>query len=115
MFAIFTYLNHVGGLETLPGVTGRRFEDAARRLIDTYDTWTGPIRDLSYLRAQLVRHLRLDPGQQLATALTGLIGDQKDYRHTLEAVHEACLAVGERSISTVLSGYSSFRALTPSI
>ncbi len=103
MFAVFTYLDHVGGLETLPDPTGRRFEAAALRLIDTYDTWTGTIRDLSYLRAQLVRHLHLDPGQQLATALTGLIRDQRDYRHTLEAVREACLAVGERSISTVLS------------
>jgi len=103
MFAVFTYLDHVGGLETLPDPTGRRFEAAALRLIDTYDTWTGPIRDLSYLRAQLVRRLRLDPGQQLATALAGLIGDQRDYRHTLEAVREACLAAGEHSIGTVLS------------
>jgi hypothetical protein len=102
MFAVFTYLKHVGGLETLPDPTGRRFEAAALRLIDIYDAWTGPIRDLSYLRAQLVRHLRLDRDRQLATALAGLIGDQPDHRHTLEAVRDACLAVGERSIDTVL-------------
>ena len=103
MFAVFTYLDHVGGLEALPDLTSRRFEAAARGLIDSYDTWTGPIRDLSFLRAQLVRHLRLDPEQQLAMALAGLNSDRPDYRHTLEAVREACLAVGERSIGTVLS------------
>ncbi len=103
MFAVFTYLDHAGGLETLPDPAGRRFKAEALRLIDTYDAWTGPIRDLSYLRAQLVRHLRLDPDQQLATALAGLIAGQPDYQHTLEAVREACLAVGERSIDAVLS------------
>jgi hypothetical protein len=103
MFAVFTYLDHVGGLEALPNLTRRRFEAAALRLIDSYDTWTGPIRDLSFLRAQLVRRLRLDPERQLTMALAGLISDQPDYRHTLEAVREACLAAGERSIGTVLS------------
>jgi len=102
MFAVFTYLGHVGGLQTLPEPSGRRFEVAGLRLIDIYDTWTGPIRDLSYLRAQLVRHLRLDPDQQLTTALAGLIGGQPDYRHTLEAVRDACVAVGERSMDTVV-------------
>jgi hypothetical protein len=103
MFAVFTYLDHVGGLEALPDLTRRRFEAAALRLIDSYDTWTGAIRDLSFLRAQLVQRLRLDPEQQLTMALAGLISDQPDYRHTLEAVREACLAVGECSICTVLS------------
>jgi hypothetical protein len=103
MFAVFTYLDHAGGLETLPDAAARRFEAAAVRLIDTYDAWTGPIRDLSYLRAQVVQHLRLDPDQQLAIALAGLIADQPDYQHTLEAVREACLPLGERSIDTVLS------------
>ncbi len=103
MFAVFTYLGHVGGLETLPGPAGRRFEAEALRLIEIYDVWTGPIRDLSYLRAQLVRHLRLDPERQLASAFAGLIAGQPDNQHTLEAVREACLALGEHSIDVVLS------------
>jgi hypothetical protein len=102
MFAVYTYLDHVGGLETLPDPADRRFEAAVLRLINIYDTWAGTIRDLSYLRAQLVRHLRLDPDLQLATALAGLTGAQPDYRHAPEAVRDACLAVGERSIDTVL-------------
>jgi hypothetical protein len=102
LFAVFTYLDHVGGLEALRPPTTRRIETAALRLIDTYDTWTGPIRDLSYLRAQVVRHLRLDPDQQLTIALAGLIGGRPDDDHARKAVREACLAVGQSCIDVVL-------------
>jgi hypothetical protein len=100
--AITSYLRRHGGLTAAVEPTTAQFTDLGLSLVELYDTWQGPIRNLGHQRDNLVSQLALAPNQLLKFGLAGLRNPHGTSPASIEAVRSACQDLGLSSIGEVL-------------